>query len=77
MRGRHIYITSMGEKYLFQKNKCLKERPVLAKRVLGLSGRLRSLSVVAEAVEEPLSFNRLVAMPPSSRLLKNWPFCRR
>jgi ketosteroid isomerase-like protein len=30
-----------------------------------LSGRLRSLSIAAEAVEEPLSFNRLVAMPPA------------
>ena len=30
-----------------------------------LSGRLRSLSVAPEAVEEPLSFNTLIAMSPA------------
>ena len=29
-----------------------------------LSGRLRSLSIAAEAVKELLSLNRLVAVPP-------------
>ena len=50
------YIPSESEKYLFQKNKCLEERPVPSEASPSvLSGGLRSFFVAAESVEEPLT----------------------
>jgi hypothetical protein len=61
----HTFSRQRTKIIFFNKNKCLQNGAAISEASSqALSGRLRWLYFAAEAVKEPLSFNRLVAIPP-------------